>query len=106
GTFGYGDIQIEIIGEPKGEATHGYAEYLFLVSNTSKQASHRVTLSIPGGESSRGSSDLRAIQRSVTVEPKERSTVALYQPVSPPVNGRGVRVVIDDKTQDEPIPLD
>jgi hypothetical protein len=105
GTYGYGDIQIEVIGEPKGEAHHGYAEYLFLVSNTSKTQSHRVTLSIPADHHG-GSSDLRAIQRSATVEPKEQLRIALYQPVSPPVNGRGVRVVIDDRPQDDAIPVD
>src|SRR5262245_60161399 len=62
----YGDIKVIWFDGPHGEHSHGYEELNFVVNNTSKEKTYRVTLTAPhhqqGGDDG---SHIRALSRTV-----------------------------------------
>ncbi len=99
----YGDIEVTVKNEPRGNAFHGYAEVEFLVVNRSEQTAHEVRITYPKATFGYGSDYLRAVSRSVTVEPGKSVRVALTFPelLVPPYSGSGAVVAIDGREQEE-----
>jgi hypothetical protein len=98
-TFRFGDISIAAQPPLPGRSTHGYAEYSFIVQNSSTSKSHVVTLEIPKEEYSYGY-HIYPLSRTVKIAPQTAVKLRLYQPYFP-LNGRSVRVIVDGK---EPAP--
>lgn len=97
--FGDIDLTAESL---TGESRHGYLEYRFNLVNRSPKR-HQVTLEIP-----KFSSPSNAIQRnarSVVVEPLATMTISIYQPPLQMYPASGVKVVIDNQEQDEPLTI-
>jgi hypothetical protein len=102
----FGDIIINVKSEPRGSPAHGYLEYVFLLSNQSTERAHTVTLVLPYEASWVGRTDhIRAVSRTVRVEPRTMLQVALLHPDYPPVFGSGLRVRIDGREQEEMVPV-
>ncbi|HWC76486.1 MAG TPA: hypothetical protein VG778_03440 [Blastocatellia bacterium] len=98
----YGDITVTV-DPPPGSRSHGYVDYKVVVSNRASQASHQVTLTIPGNSYS--GSGIARVSRSVLVQPSSTLVVSLPVPALP-LYGSGLGVSIDGKRQDLLIPLD
>ena len=97
----YGDVEVTIKTETRGNAAHGYAEIEFLVVNRSTQAAHEVRLTHPRLSYSTGGDHIRAVTRTVTVEPGKRARVIIAYPEQLDLNGNGTGVAIDGREQDE-----
>jgi len=100
----YGDIEVTIKNEPRGAAVHGYAEIEFLVVNRSAQAAHEVRLTHPKSSYSYGSDHIRAVTRTVTVEPGARVRVVIAYPEQLELSGSGTGVTVDGREQDGVVP--
>jgi hypothetical protein len=105
--IGFGDIDITPPPPPRQQEdrTHGYFEYVFLVTNQSSERSYRVSLHLPGDRYIIRGDYLRDVRRTVQVGPGETVRVTLLQPDYPPVGGSGVAVFIDDRRQERELPL-
>lgn len=101
----YGDVEVTVESEPKGRATHGYAEVWVRVANTSASSPHAVRLTYPRSSYSTGGDFLRVVTRTVTVEPGKVARVALAFPERLAVGGDGVGVAIDGTEQEGAVPL-
>jgi len=102
----FGDIGINVKSEPKGQASHGYSEYVFTVANRSTERAHVVTLVIPQeAMGSRYEDYIRAVSRTVQVEPKTTVQVVLLHPDYPSVGGGGLKVIIDGREQEGGVPV-
>lgn len=102
----YGDIEVGIESEPRGQGSHGYTEYRLWVRNRSAERTRQVTLVLPANSmGGPGASGIRSISRSVEVGPGSVVSTALLQPAAPDVAGNGVTVLIDGRRQDEFVPL-
>jgi hypothetical protein len=91
------------------EFTHGYATYRFTVRNTSKTATHRVTLKVPRGEGSWSGPFLRALTRTVKeLGPGDTATVVLSQPdvMLASGYGGGLEILIDGQASRETMSVD
>jgi hypothetical protein len=100
----YGDIEITLTSEPRGTSSHGYAEFQFLVVNHSTQAPHDVLITYPKSGYGYGQDYLRAVSRSVTVEPNKSVRVSLAFPERlHPDNGGGAGIAIDGREQEDPL---
>ncbi len=97
GTFS--DIVVNVKSEPKGSSTHGYAEYVFVVTNRSDRA-HTVTLALPH-DMSRGHQDdyIRSLSRTVQVDARGTVQVPLLQPDYPSMGGEGLKVIVDGREE-------
>ena len=107
GVMSFGDIDITSppMSRQQESRTHGYYEYVFLVTNQSADRPHVVSLRIPNvGYTLRGDY-LRELRRTVRVGPGETVRLPLLQPDYPPVAGRDVAVYIDDRRQENDLPL-
>jgi hypothetical protein len=102
----YGELEFQVGPEPKGNASHGYAEYRVYIRNKGSDSTYRVTLKVPG-ESLYGSSQgaLQSITRSVSVGPGLVSVVSLFQPAAPDILGRDIAVFIDGRQMRDHLPL-
>src|SRR5262249_14808615 len=102
----YEDIDVTLLPEPKDKSSHGYFEYVFLVTNRSAERPHTVTLSVPDQKSYTGSDYIRELRRTVVqVGPKETVRVALLQPDYPHLGGEDVAVFLDERRQEYPVVL-
>jgi hypothetical protein len=102
----YDDIRISVEPEPKGKATHGYAEHAILVTNSSGERFHRVTLATFTDERGTYGQDLmREIRRTVDVGPGATVRVSLLQPAQPALYRSGLKVFIDEREQHEKLAL-
>jgi hypothetical protein len=100
----YGDVEITLKSEPRGTASHGYAEFQFLVVNRSAQAPHDVLITYPRSGYGYGTDYLRAVSRSVTVEPGKSVRVSLAFPERLQSQGGGsAGVAIDGREQEDPL---
>ncbi|MFO0928270.1 MAG: hypothetical protein U0736_14730 [Gemmataceae bacterium] len=99
----YGDVEVGLESEPRGQPMHGYTEYRIWVRNRSTERSRQVTLELPARGI--GGAGLRSISRTVEVGPGSIVVASLLQPSAPPVNGNGVIVSLDGRRQDDPLPL-
>lgn len=95
----YDDLDISYIETPQPDSWHGYAEYVFLIKNDSKDNSHQVTLTLPNTSYSRGESGIRRIQRTVEIKPGQTSKVRLFQPAVG-IEGTDVGVRIDGRERE------
>src|SRR5262245_8472435 len=75
-----GNIEVTVEHEPKGNATHGYAEVWVRVKNHSEQTAHSVRVTFPKSSYSPGVDHLRAVTRAVTVEPGKVARVSIAFP--------------------------
>jgi hypothetical protein len=106
GTDTFGDIVVVARNEPGGNSTHGYTEYVFVVTNRSADRTHRVELTVPRDSYSRGVGDsIRSISREIEIGPGLTENVSLWQPDRPGVFGHGLGVRIDGRLQDRAVPL-
>lgn len=103
----YGNVEVTVESEPKGTATHGYAEIWLRVHNHSDQKAHTTRLTYPKASygSGYGGDYLRAVSRTVTVEPGKTARVALAYPERVSALGDGVGVAIDGSEQEEALSL-
>jgi hypothetical protein len=99
------DIEIVVEAEPKGDSAHGYFEYAFLLINHSADRSHTVTLRLPYDGRSRRYDSLSELKRTVEVGANESVRVTLLQPDFPPIPGSNMAVVVDGRTQENPVSL-
>jgi hypothetical protein len=101
----YGDIEVILLSEPKDKSWHGYFEYVFLVTNHSKEQAHTVTLSMPDQKGYTGLDHIRELRRTVRVEPNNTARIALLQPDYPNVGGVDVTVFLDERRQENTVML-
>ncbi|HEY3787777.1 MAG TPA: hypothetical protein VGL71_02930 [Urbifossiella sp.] len=101
----YGEIEVLIENELAGEASHGYAELLIRVVNHSSQSGHQVRLTYPKSGYSYGGDHLRAVTRTVSVEPGKSVRVSIAYPERLEVRGNGLGVNIDGSEEDNPVPV-
>jgi hypothetical protein len=101
----YGNIEVVVESEPRGTATHGYAEIWVRVQNHSDQATHTVRVAYPKSSYNPGGDYLRSVSRTVSVEAGKVARVALAYPERVAVAGSGLSVAIDGSEQDDPVPL-
>jgi hypothetical protein len=85
--------------------SHGYNEWVFGLTNTSKESPHTVTLTLPARSYAIGGDQIREITRTVEVKPSQTVRVSLLQPCLPALAGDGLAVAVDGRTQEEPIRL-
>lgn len=90
----FGDIDVSPISVADGDTHHGYREFRILVENHSTNYSHEVTLIFPDKGYNYGNSISR-LSRTVTVAPKARALVPLWQPALPVTGNGQMRVVVD-----------
>lgn len=99
----YGSVEVVVESEPKGSATHGYAEIWVRVQNHSDAAAHTVRLTYPKASYHPGGDYLRAVTRTVSVEAGKAVRVSLMFPERVPLTGNGLGVAVDGSEQDEAI---
>lgn len=101
----YGEVIVAIEDEPREESKHGYKEYWLRIDNKSESKNHVVKLSLPRpGETDLGD-PIRAVTRTVTVEPGKSVRVSLAYPERFSLAGSEIGVAIDGSEQKTPIPL-
>jgi hypothetical protein len=103
--FGDIDITPPPISRQQESRTHGYFEYVFLVTNQSAERPHVVSLRMPNERYIIRGDYLREVYRSVRVGPGETVRLTLLQPDYPPVGGKDIAVFIDDRRQERELPL-
>lgn len=103
--FGDIDITPPPFSRQQESRTHGYFEYVFLVTNQSADQSHVVSLRMPNERYIIRGDYLREIRRSVRVGPGETVRLTLLQPDYPPLGGKDVAVFIDDRRQERELTL-
>lgn len=104
--FEFGDIVLNVKSEPKGQASHGYSEYVFTVTNRSKERAHVVTLGLPQeARGERYEDYIRSVTRTVRVEPRATVQVSLLHPDYPAMGGDGLKVIIDGREQEGGAPV-
>jgi hypothetical protein len=101
----YGEVEVIVESEPKGSASHGYAEVWVRVTNRSERAPHTVRLTFPKSSFWAGTDYLRAVTRTVTVEPGKVARVTIAYPERIVISGSGLGVAIDGREQDEAIAM-
>jgi hypothetical protein len=101
----YGDLEMAILPEPKGQHSHGYTEYRILVRNKGSERTRRVTLVVPGETYGPRRGALQGVSRTVDVGPGLIAPVSLLQPAQPDVMGRGIKVIIDGRQEEAMLPL-
>jgi hypothetical protein len=106
-----GDVTVRVEpGYPLGfsgnamDEFHGYAEYRFTIHNFSPTTSHRVSLTLPKSSSFGIGAYLRALTRTVEVQPDEQLSLSLFQPNLPFGYGLGsLEVAIDGRTMEDAV---
>jgi hypothetical protein len=93
----FGDVDISVVLQPKGNSVQGSSEYVFAVINKSATQAHRVTLTIPA-EAGYGDDRIIAVSRTVEVRANETARVSLIYPIFPPITGSSVKVIVDGRT--------
>jgi hypothetical protein len=105
-TEAFGDIVVTVRNEPKETATHGYSEYVIVVTNKSSERIHHVELTIPKESFSRGGGDsLRSITREIEIGPGATEFVSIWQPDRPGLFGNGLGVRIDGRMQEQAVQI-
>jgi len=83
---------------------HGYVERRFELLNRSTKAAHQVTLLLPAASGDGGhqrNMGLR-LRKTVNLEPGEKQTVSIYQPVRIGLAGGDLSVIVDGVAKDVP----
>jgi hypothetical protein len=101
---GYGDVDVVIESEPSVQAFHGYAEMWVRVTNRSQQEAREVRLTLPQHSYSPGEDHLRAVSRTIKVDPGKTARVALSYPLRLQISGNGLGVTIDGREQKDEVP--
>lgn len=101
----FGDVIATVEEQPPGESSHGYAEYWIRIENRSKDASHEVKLTMPKFEESHYGDFIRAVTRTVAIEPGKTVHVSLAYPERLAVSGSTIGVAIDGRDFDNPLRL-
>jgi hypothetical protein len=101
----YGDLEMAVLPEPKGQHTHGYTEYRILVRNKGSERTRRVTLVVPGDTFGPRRGSLQGVSRTVDVGPGLIAPITLLQPAQPDIIGRGIKVIIDGRQEEAMLPL-
>lgn len=106
-SINFGDIDITPppFSRHHESRTHGYFEYVFLVTNRSADRPHQVSLRLPNERYIIRGDYLREVRRTVRVGPGETVRLTLLQPDYPPVGGKDVAVFVDDRRQERELPL-
>ncbi len=90
----FGDIDITVHTHPEKTSIHGYFEYRMTVFNQSIDTSHRVMIELPFDQQSPRGNYIRSIRRAVTVAPRAKAHVSIFQP-SLPLRGHRGRISVD-----------
>jgi hypothetical protein len=100
----FGDISVRIESLSPGSNERGYQEFRATISNHSPAKAHRVTLVFPHQLYRLRGNAIREMTRTVEVAPNATAVVSLFQP---PLSlaGAGVRVLIDGREQETPLPF-
>lgn len=101
----YGEVEVSLVSEPPTPSTHGYAEVWIRITNRSTTTAHEVRLTLPKHTYYSGSDILRAVSRTVTIEPGKTVRVSLSYPEQHSLEGEGVSVVIDGRKQEDALPV-
>jgi len=100
----YGDVSVKVETVSGEGGEYGYAEYRATITNRSATRARQVTLIIPGDSYSAYDTAIREMARTVEVAAGATVTVSLFQPPLP-MNGSGMAVRIDGRSQKESVPL-
>src|SRR5262245_38664396 len=100
----YGDVSVKVETVSDVGGVDGYAEYRATITNRSATRARQVTLIIPGDSYSTYDIAIREMVRTVEVAAGATVTVSLFQPPLP-MNGSGMAVRIDGRSQKESVPL-
>jgi hypothetical protein len=101
----YFGVEVVVESDPTGTASHGYAELWVKVVNRSSERARTVCLTLPRHSYSPGTDYLRAVTRTVTVEPGKTVRVPLAYPVRLAVSGSELGVAIDGVEQEDGVPF-
>ncbi len=93
----FDDIDITVLTHSEKDSCHGYFEHRMTVFNHSQSASHRVTIELPIDSRSGRGNHIRSIRRTVSVAPRTKANVSIFQP-SLPVRGKSGKVSVDGVT--------
>jgi hypothetical protein len=99
----FGNVNVIVEEDLKGESTHGYVELWFIIENKSETSNHEVKLTLPKSTSSGYGDYIRAVTRTVSVEVGKTVRVSLAYPVNQFLGGSGVGVTVDGKEYDAPL---
>ncbi len=97
----YGDVEILVFRDHGGQASHGYTEWRFALTNHNKDKNHRVSLEFP--HLKYGGSGIRSLSRTVEVGPGQTLVTSIFQPARPRVQGANLEVTIDGQRKEEVI---
>ncbi|MFZ2957163.1 MAG: hypothetical protein WA705_09755 [Candidatus Ozemobacteraceae bacterium] len=106
----FDDITIDVDPILPGDSRHGYIEFPVVISNSSSDRTHTVSLRFPAPHTgyaprySSYSSWLSDLTRTVTVAPGATLRIPLWQPALP-IAGNGLQITIDGVSPQEPVPL-
>jgi hypothetical protein len=100
----FGEVDVTLESEPRGNATHGYSELWVRIVNKS-ETDHTVGLTFPKSNYSPGVDHLRAVTRRVTVEAGKTVRVPIAWPERITVSGSGVGVTVDGRDFDETLSI-
>src|SRR5215510_487274 len=78
----FGEIEISMAPEPRGNNSHGYSEYLFYVQNKGDRT-RTVGLMMPHQNHGFGSGSLVGVSKRVEVPAKRTATLSLLYPARP-----------------------
>ena len=95
----FGDITIECAELFPGDVCHGYKEYRFSITNTSRDRRHRVELLLPAEPAPGFGDSIQEVRRSVDVSPSSSVRVGLLQPLCFPLHGASVAFNVDGRRQ-------
>src|SRR5262245_15115568 len=100
----YGDVSVKVETVSGEGGEYGYAEYRATITNRSATRARQVTLIIPGDSYSAYDTAISEMAGTVEVAAGATVTVSLFQPPLP-MNGSGMAVRIDGRSQKESVPL-
>lgn len=100
----FGEIEITVGSEPRGNNSHGYTEYRFYVRSKSKKT-RMVELAMPATGRGSGRGVLGGVVRRVEVPPEVTVTVTLLYPARPLMVGSGVAVTVDGYRFEQTLPV-
>jgi hypothetical protein len=101
----FGNINVIVEEDVKGDSTHGYVEVWFNIENRSETSNHVVKLTLPKASDSGYGDYIRAITRTIAVEAGKTVRVPLAYPVNQVMNSSGVGVSVDGKEYDAPLAI-
>jgi hypothetical protein len=97
----YDDVSVSITAPPTEETSHGNTEYRVALTNHSAKKAHTGTLHLPADSFGEGD-HIRRVVRTTSLAPSSQAVVSLFVPPLE-INGGGLRVIIDGRTQRRPV---